>query len=75
MKMNTPPLSADEVLDLPATTDIRTAGLAFGIGNDAAYNMARKGTFPVPVMKLGRQYRVTRASLIAALGLDDTAAA
>lgn len=75
MKSKVSPLTPDQVLALPATTDIRTAGRAFGIGPDTSYEMARRGTFPVQVLKVGRQYRVTRASLIAALGLTDSEAA
>ena len=75
MKPTLPPLTADEVLALAASTDLRTAGRAFGIGSDASYAMAREGTFPVPVLRVGRQYRVTRASLIAALGLTESEAA
>jgi hypothetical protein len=33
--------------------------------------MARVGKFPVPVLRIGRYLRVTRASVLAALGVAD----
>jgi predicted site-specific integrase-resolvase len=31
-----------------------------GIGRTAAYLMAQNGTLPVPVVKIGRKYRISR---------------
>jgi hypothetical protein len=56
------------------TVDVQTAGRAFGIGRDQAYRLAREGRFPVPVLRLGRYLRVTRASVMEALGVHDLAA-
>jgi predicted DNA-binding transcriptional regulator AlpA len=61
----------DEVRAWPVTVDVRTAGRAWGLGRDQAYRLAREGSFPVPVLRLGRYLRVTRASILEALGIDD----
>lgn len=62
--MTTP---ATDLTDLPHVVDVPTAGRAFGIGRDSSYRLARSGRFPVPVLRLGRRYVVTRASLLAVL--------
>lgn len=67
MTSSTP--SVDEVLAWPVTVDVRTAGRAWGMGRDQAYKLAREGRFPVPVLRLGRSLRVTRAAVLAALGI------
>jgi hypothetical protein len=65
-------LSAAELRDLPTAVDIVTAGRAFGIGRTKAHELARAGQFPVPVLRLGNSYRVTRAALLRALGESTT---
>jgi predicted DNA-binding transcriptional regulator AlpA len=62
----------DEVRSWPVTVDVRTAGRAWGLGRDQAYRLAREGRFPVPVLHLGRYLRVTRASVLEALGMSET---
>jgi hypothetical protein len=64
----------DEILAWPATVDVPTAGRAFGIGRDESYRLVREERFPVPVLRLGRYLRVTRAAVVAALGITDTSA-
>jgi predicted DNA-binding transcriptional regulator AlpA len=68
--MNNRPPTVEEIQAWPVTVDIQTAGRAFGIGRDQAYRLAREGTFPVPVLHLGRYLRVTRSSVLNALGID-----
>ncbi|MYX39080.1 MULTISPECIES: hypothetical protein [unclassified Streptomyces] len=63
-------LTADEVLRLPATTDLETAAAAFGIGRTTAYDLARKDQFPCKVIRAGRVLRVATADIIRALGLE-----
>jgi hypothetical protein len=65
--------TADEIRAWPVTVDIQTAGRAWGLGRDQAYRLARQGSFPVPVLRLGRYLRVTRAAVLAALGIDESA--
>lgn len=71
--MNNRPPTVEEIQAWPVTVDIQTAGRAFGIGRDQAYRLAREGSFPVPLLHLGRYLRVTRSSVLNALGIDATA--
>jgi hypothetical protein len=62
--------SVAEILAWPVTVDIPTAGRAWGIGRDQAYQLAREGRFPVPVLRIGRCLRVSRAAVLHALGIE-----
>ncbi|WP_448617248.1 hypothetical protein [Geodermatophilus sp. URMC 65] len=61
--------SAEEVAALPVVIDLVTAARVLNMGRTAAYEAARRGDFPVPVMRVGRRYRVVTAHLRALLGL------
>lgn len=62
----------DEIRAWPATVKaVPDAAAAFGIGSEAAYRLIREGKFPVPVLTLGRAFRVTRASVMSALGIPE----
>jgi hypothetical protein len=63
----------EELLALPVTVDLPTAGRAFGIGRTKAHELARNGTFPCPVLRVGNTYRVGRAAILRSLGIDDPA--
>jgi hypothetical protein len=67
-------LTPDEIRALPAAVDIPKAGECFKMGRSKAYHLARTGQFPVPVLPMGNTFRVTRASILAALGIEDMAA-
>lgn len=60
-----------EVLGLPVVVDVPTAGRAFGMGTTLAYELAKAGQFPCPVLRVGRLYRVPRAGLLRALGIPE----
>jgi hypothetical protein len=60
-----------EVLALPVVVNVPTAGRALGMGSTLAYELAKAGTFPVPVLKVGRLYKVPRAGLLEVLGIPD----
>jgi len=62
-------LTLAELSALPAVTDLVTAGRALGLGRTKAYELARKGDFPCPVIRAGRTYLVPTAGLLALLGL------
>jgi hypothetical protein len=64
-------LTREEVLDLPVSTDLVTAGRAFGIGRTTAHELARRGDFPCRVLRCGNSYRVPRADLLRVLGIED----
>ena len=61
----------DEIRQFRATVDVPTAGRCWGLGRDASYRLARAGRFPVHVLELGGRLRVTRASIMEALGIPD----
>jgi hypothetical protein len=60
----------EELLALPVSFDLVTAGRAYNMGRTKAHELARAGTFPCPVLKIGHSYRVTRADLLRSLGID-----
>lgn len=64
-----------ELLSLPVSVDLVTAGRALGMGRTLAYELARKGQFPVRLLRLGTSYRVPRAELLRELGEADEAVA
>ncbi len=46
-----------------------TAGSVLGIGRTSAHELARRGVFPVKVLRLGTRYVVPVAPLLELLGL------
>ncbi|MFJ6566459.1 hypothetical protein ACIQNU_03505 [Streptomyces sp. NPDC091292] len=60
-------MTRDELLALPASVDIVTAGRAFGIGRTTAYALARAGEFPCHTIRAGRAYRAVTADLLRVL--------
>ncbi|WP_326593867.1 DNA-binding protein [Streptomyces brevispora] len=60
-------MTRDELLSLPASVDIVTAGRAFGVGRTTAYSLARSGEFPCQVIRAGRAYRAITADLLRVL--------
>ena len=69
-RLNSRVPSVAEILAWPVTVDIPTAGRAWGMGRDQAYQLAREGRFPVPVLRIGRCLRVSRAAVLHALGIE-----
>ncbi|WP_200215477.1 helix-turn-helix transcriptional regulator [Micromonospora coerulea] len=69
----TPRWAEADVRALGVTTDVVTAGQILGLSRNTAYRLARAGTFPVPVIQAGHQYRIPVAGLLAALHLTTTA--
>ncbi len=65
------PLSNADVLALPVTVDVVTAGRCFGISRDHSYDLVAAGDFPCPVLRVGRRWVVPRAGLLRALGIED----
>jgi len=68
-------MTVADVRALPAVVDLRTAARALGIGRTLAYELARNGQFPCPVLRVGHAYRVPTAELRRVLGLDLTVVA
>lgn len=67
--MVTRPLTLAETAALPAVTDLVTAGRALGLGRTKAYELARAGQFPCPLIRAGKTWLVPTAGLLALLGL------
>jgi hypothetical protein len=67
-------MTKEELLALPVSVDLTTAGRAFGLGRTRSYELARAGQFPCRVIPVGRKFRVPRSALLEALGIEDTAA-
>ncbi|GAA3284064.1 hypothetical protein GCM10020218_041640 [Dactylosporangium vinaceum] len=57
--------TVDDIRALGAVTDLPTAAAVLGIGRSTAYALAATGEFPVPVLRIGRRYRVAVAHLLA----------
>jgi len=62
-------MSREELLALPAVVNLVTAARALDIGRTRAFELARRGDFPVPVLRVGVTYRVPTAPLLKLLGL------
>lgn len=57
--------------DLPPTIDLMTAARVLGIGRTKAYDLAKKGQFPVHVIRVGDLYRISTGDLLRVLrGVD-----
>ncbi len=63
-------MTRDELLALPASIDLRTAGRAFGFGASKSYELVAAGQFPVRVLRVGRAWRVPTAELLQLLAVD-----
>ncbi|MER8004950.1 helix-turn-helix domain-containing protein [Streptomyces sp. NPDC094149] len=57
-------MSRGELLALPASIDVETAGRALGLGRTTAYTLTKNGEFPCTVIRAGRSYRVVTADLL-----------
>lgn len=63
--------SSQQVRDLGVSTDVKTAASVLGVSNYQAYELIRRGEFPVPVLRLGRRKIVIPvAGLLEALGIE-----
>jgi hypothetical protein len=58
-----------DICTLGATTDLPTAGRLLGLSRSHAYELARRGQFPIPVLRIDSRLRVSVAHLAAYLGI------
>ncbi|WP_019061654.1 hypothetical protein [Streptomyces prunicolor] len=65
-------LTVGDLLNLPPTTDIVTAGKAFGMGSTKAYQLAKAGQFPCKVVRPGGSYRVVTADMLRVLCVPES---
>lgn len=59
-----------ELLALPVAFDLDTSNRALRLGRTKGFDLAKRGEYPVRVMRVGCTYRVSRADLLRALGID-----
>ena len=59
-----------ELLALPVAFDLDTSNRALQLGRTKGFDLAKRGEYPVRILRVGRAYRVTRADLLRALGID-----
>lgn len=64
-------MNPEELRALPVAVDVVTAGRALGLSRTTAYAMAKRGEFPVPLLRLGAQYKAKRADLMSLLGVAE----
>ncbi|MFJ3939166.1 integrase [Streptomyces parvus] len=62
-------MAREELLALPVAVDLDTANKALTIGRSTGYALAKRGEYPVAVLKLGNAYRVVTADLHRLLGI------
>lgn len=62
-------MTADEIRALPAVVDLPTAARVLGIGRSAAYELVRSGSWPTPVIRMGKLIKVPTAPMAALLGV------
>ena len=62
--------TGERIRALGAVTDLSTAASILGLSRAVAYDLAKNGRFPVPLLRVGIRYRVPVAAILAALHLD-----
>lgn len=66
-------MTREELLNLPVAVDLDTANRALTIGRSTGYQLAKRGEYPVKVLRLGNAYRVVTAELHRLLGVGEEA--
>jgi predicted Zn-dependent protease len=66
---DSPAWTAERIRALGLITDLTTAAHIFGLSRAAAYDLAKRGQFPVAVLRFGSRYRVPVAAILHALDL------
>ncbi|AYF30423.1 DNA-binding protein [Micromonospora tulbaghiae] len=59
--------TAERIRALGPVTDLSTAAHIFRLSRSVAYDLAKRGQFPVPVLRFGSRYRVPVAAILHAL--------
>lgn len=71
--MKVEPMRREQLLALPAATDLRTLGRALGISEPVVRELRRQGRFDemgIRINRLGLQYRVVTADILRVLGIE-----
>lgn len=53
-----------ELSALPPLVDVPTAARALGIGRGLAYALVRSGSWPTPILRMGKLIRIPTAPLV-----------
>lgn len=61
--------TAERIRALGPVTDLTTAARIFELSRSIAYDLAKRGQFPVAVLRFGSRYRVPVAAILHALHL------
>ncbi|GAA1463137.1 hypothetical protein GCM10009603_34580 [Nocardiopsis exhalans] len=64
------PVTLNEVGALPVWVDPATAGSMLGMSRTVVYTLLDADAFPAPAYKVGRQWRIPTAGILAHLGLQ-----
>ncbi|KFG75651.1 helix-turn-helix domain-containing protein [Streptomyces mutabilis] len=64
-------MTIEEALALPVAVKFDDSNRALGLGRTTAYELARRDEYPLPLLRLGRSYRVRRADILRYLGIED----
>ncbi|MFD7236478.1 integrase [Streptomyces syringium] len=62
-------MTHEELIGLPVAVPLGVANRALGIGRTCGYDMAKRGAYPIRLMRHGRQYRASRYDLHRHLGV------
>ena len=64
------PMNQAELRALPPLVDLMTAARALGMGRTTAYELARTGQWPTPILRVGGRFKVPTAPMLALLELS-----
>ena len=64
------PWTADQVRARGLSTNFETAASIFGLSRTVAYDLLRRGEFPVPTFKVGRRIVVPVPEILRRFGVD-----
>lgn len=62
-----------ELLSLPVSFPLDVSNRALYLGRTKGYDLAKRGEYPIRVLRLGNAYRVARADLLRYLGVSEAA--
>ena len=63
-------MTPEEIRALPAVLNVVQAAQVMDVGLSTARALMKSGEWPSPVLRLGVQYRIPTAPLLAALGIS-----
>ena len=64
------PMTQAELRALPPLVDLMTAARALGMGRTTAYELARTGQWPTPILRVGGRFKVPTAPMLTLLELS-----